>query len=129
MGFERLPNKKIFKFPQIGGVNIGHNVEIGTHCDIKRGTLANTTISDGCKIGSYSNVGHNVTIGKNCVITVGCVMCGSSKIGNNTFMGPNSVVKDTVVIPDNTTIGGLTFVNKNFSKENLTLVGSPSKIL
>tara|TARA_R110000787_G_scaffold71120_2_gene158327 strand:+ start:1041 stop:1895 length:855 start_codon:yes stop_codon:yes gene_type:complete len=129
MGFEKLPNGDLFKFPQIGGVLIGNNVEIGTHCDIKRGTLNNTIISDGCKMGSYNNIGHNVVIGKNCIITASCVLCGSSNLGNNVFVGPKSMIKDAIAIPNNTIIGGMTFVNKIFNQENLTLIGSPAKKL
>lgn len=117
----------------IGGEEItgttDDNVEIGTHCDIKRGTLGNTIISSGCKIGSYNNIGHNTFMGNNCLITVRCLLCGSSQLGNNVMMGTQSVVKENVKIPDNTTIGGMAFVNKNFKSKGKKLIGIPAKMI
>lgn len=127
IGFERLEDGTLFKFPQIGGVIIGNDIEIGTHCDIKRGTLGNTIISDGCKIGSYNNIGHNTFMGENCLITVKCLLCGSSSLGNNVTMGTQSSVKENIKVPDGTTIGGMAFVTKNYKKKGETLIGVPAK--
>lgn len=129
LGFERLSDGTLFKFPQMGGVKIGDGVEIGTHCDIKRGTLGDTIISKGCKIGSYNNIGHNTFMGENCLITVKCILCGSSKLGENVYMGTQSSVKENIIIPNRTTIGGMSFVTKNFKEEGKTLIGVPAKII
>ena len=128
LGFERLEDGTLYKFKQLGGVVIGSNVEIGTYTDIKRGTLGNTIISDGCKIGSYNNIGHNVVVGENCLITVGCILCGSSRLGDNVTMGTKSTVKEKIKIPKNSTVGGLSFVNKNFINENIKIIGIPGRI-
>ena len=63
MGYE-LTDDGWYKFPQIGKVVIGNDVEINTFCDIKRGAIDDTIISDGCKIGSYCNIGHNTILGE-----------------------------------------------------------------
>ena len=117
------------RFPQIGGVRIGDDVEIDSFCDIKRGALKNTIISDGVKIGAYNNIGHNVFIGKNTFISNRCTLCGSSKIGENCTLWVQSTVKHKVTVGNKTIIGSNTYVNKNFLGEGQTLIGIPAKII
>lgn len=116
------------RFPQIGGVEIGNDVEIESFCDIKRGALKNTIISDGVKIGAYNNIGHNVFIGKNVFISARCNISGSSIIGDNSTLWVNSTIKHKITVPKRSIVGSNTFVNKNFEGENITLIGIPAKI-
>jgi len=128
LGFEKLPDGELFRFPQIGGVIIGNNVEIGTHCDIKRAALDNTIIGDGCKIGSYTNIGHNVVVGKNCLLTVKCTLCGSSVLGDDVTMGVQSTIKEGIKVPNGTTVGANSFLNKNYKETGKTFLGCPAKM-
>ncbi|MEN9316491.1 MAG: UDP-3-O-acylglucosamine N-acyltransferase, partial [Pseudomonadota bacterium] len=60
------------KIPQLGGVRIGDDVEIGSNCSIDRGALEDTLIGDGCKLDNLIQIGHNVVIGEHSALA-GCV--------------------------------------------------------
>src|SRR6266852_3281555 len=59
---------RYWKFPQVGIVEIGDDVEIGANATIDRGSLDDTRIAEGVKIDNLVHVGHNVQIGAHTVI-------------------------------------------------------------
>lgn len=75
------------KVPQLGGVIIGDDVEIGANTCIDRGSGPSTLIGDGTKIDNLVQIGHNVEIGKHCVIVAQVGIAGSTKIGDYTVIG------------------------------------------
>jgi len=93
------------EFPQRGGVKLGDNVRVGAFTSIKKGTIHDTIIGNGCKIGSHCNIGHNVKMGNNCLLTHRVSIAGSCIIGNNVFFGQGCIVKNKVKIGDNVVIG------------------------
>jgi acetyltransferase-like isoleucine patch superfamily enzyme len=127
LGYELFDSEWI-KFPQIGGVVIGDNVEIGPHATIRKAALDETIIGNGSKIGSFVNIGHNCEIGTNAIFTSQCVVSGSSIIGDNFFMGVQSSTRHGVKLGNNITIGHGAAVTKNFG-DNLVLVGNPAEPL
>ena len=114
------------KFPQLGGVILEDNVEIGPTSTVRRSALDDTIIKRGTKIGSLVNIGHNCIIGSNCILTCQIVTSGSSVIGDNVFMGVNSIVKNGVNIGSNVTIGQGAVVTKNVP-DGTTYVGNPAE--
>ena len=84
---------KLVKFPHIGKVIIGDNVEIQAMTNIDRGTLGNTIIGDGTKIDTHCHIGHNTRIGKNCTICAKTQTGGSNIIEDNVFLAPNTVIR------------------------------------
>ena len=102
MGFEW--DNEWIEFPQTGGVQIGKNVRIDAFTCVKRGTIHDTVIGDGCKIGSHCNIGHNVQMGSNCLLTHGVSIAGSCIIGDNCFFGQRCVIKNKVKIGHNVKI-------------------------
>ena len=92
-GFERDENGNKFRFPQIGSVRIGDDVEIGSQTCIDRGALSNTVIGDHTKINNLCHIAHNNMIGRNVTIT-GCVnLSGGNTIEDNVWIAPNSSVR------------------------------------
>lgn len=75
------------KIPHIGSVIIGDDVEIGCGCAIERGSLDETIIGKGTKIGDLVTVGHGCQIGKHCLFVPQCGIAGSTKIGDYTVIG------------------------------------------
>ena len=75
------------KVPQVGGVVIEDDVEIGAHVGIDRATLGATTIGKGTKIDNLVHIGHNCTIGANCLIVAQTGISGSTKVGHNVTFG------------------------------------------
>ena len=64
-GFGFFPGKKTnIRYPHIGAVIIGNNVEIGCNNTIDRGSLSNTIIGDGTFLDNQVHIAHNVKIGK-----------------------------------------------------------------
>ena len=88
------------KIPQIGGVVIGNDVEIGASVTIDRGALGNTEIGDGTKIDNLVQIGHNVVIGNHCLIVAQTGIGGSTQIGEfSTLAGQVGVIGHITIGP------------------------------
>ncbi len=66
------------KVPQLGRVIIGSRVEIGANTAIDRGTSGDTVVGDGSWIDNLVQIGHNVQIGRGCVIVSQVGVAGST---------------------------------------------------
>ncbi len=126
-GFGFFPGKiKNIRYPHIGAVMIGNNVEIGSNNTIDRGSLSNTIIGDGTFLDNQVHIAHNVKIGKNCIITGQVGLAGSSIIGNNVLIGGQAGISGHLTIGDNVQIGGGSGVIKNIPS-NTKVMGYPAK--
>ena len=128
LGYEKDSNNDWVKFPQLGGVEIGDNVEMGPSATIRRGALDNTIVMDNVKIGSFCNIGHNCIIGRNSILTCQCVTGGSSVLGDDVFMGIQAMVRNGTVVEANSKIGAGAVVIKKVD-EGTTVVGSPAILI
>jgi UDP-3-O-[3-hydroxymyristoyl] glucosamine N-acyltransferase len=92
------------KFPQVGAVVIGDDVEIGANCTIDRAALGATSIGDGTKLDNMVHIAHNCRVGRHVVIVAqtgiagGCVIEDYCVIGGQVGMGDNVTVKSRAVI-------------------------------
>ena len=75
------------KVPQLGRVIIGDDVEIGANSTIDRGAGPDTVIGDGTKIDNLVQIGHNVRVGKRCLIVSQVGISGSCEIGDFVMIG------------------------------------------
>ena len=125
-GFGFFPGNKNIRYPHIGAVIIGDNVEIGCNNTIDRGSLSNTVIGDGTFLDNQVHIGHNVKIGKNCIITGQVGFAGSSSIGNNVMIGGQAGISGHLRIGDNVQIGGGSGVIKDIPS-NIKVMGYPAK--
>lgn len=112
-GFGFAPSKDGWvKIHQLGGVEIGNNVEIGAGTAIDRGTIGDTVIHDGVIIDNQVHMAHNVEVGENTAIA-GCVgIAGSTKIGKNCTFAGAVAVNGHIEIADNCHFNGGTIVTK-----------------
>jgi UDP-3-O-[3-hydroxymyristoyl] glucosamine N-acyltransferase len=94
------------KFPQLGGLIIENDVEIGANSTVDRGSLGTTHIGEGTKIDNLVQVAHNVRIGRHSVIASQTGISGSTEIGNYVVMGGQVGIGDHVRIEDGAVIGG-----------------------
>ena len=78
------------KVPQIGRVIIQDDVEIGANTTIDRGALKDTIIGEGSKIDNLVQIGHNVILGRHCVIVGQVGISGSAELGDFVVMGGQS---------------------------------------
>lgn len=98
--------KKQQKVPQIGGVLIGDDVEIGANTCIDRATCGETLVGDDTKLDNMVQVGHNVSVGKHTVLAAHVGIGGSSKLGDNVAVGGDAAISDHVTIADGVVLGG-----------------------
>ncbi|WP_244500269.1 UDP-3-O-(3-hydroxymyristoyl)glucosamine N-acyltransferase [Methyloceanibacter superfactus] len=75
------------KVPQIGRVIIQDDVEIGANSTIDRGALRDTIVGEGTKIDNLVQIGHNVVIGRHCIIVSQTGISGSSELGDFVALG------------------------------------------
>ena len=78
------------KVPQIGRVIIQDDVEIGANTTIDRGALKDTIIGEGTKIDNLVQIGHNVVVGRHCVIVGQVGIAGSAELGDYVVRGGQS---------------------------------------
>ena len=97
----------------LGAVTVGNDVEIGANACVDCGTIRDTVIGDGCKIDNLVQIGHNVVIGKDCMICAQSGIAGSSRLGNNVVLGGHTGGSDNVFIGDRAITGGATVVLSN----------------
>jgi UDP-3-O-[3-hydroxymyristoyl] glucosamine N-acyltransferase len=88
-GFAMGPQGHL-KVPQIGRVLLHDDVEIGANSCVDRGALKDTVIGQGTKIDNLVQIGHNVVIGRHCVIVGQTGISGSTELGDFVVMGGQS---------------------------------------
>ncbi|MBQ3448244.1 MAG: UDP-3-O-(3-hydroxymyristoyl)glucosamine N-acyltransferase, partial [Synergistaceae bacterium] len=124
-GFERTPSGWV-KIPQVGGVRIGDDVEIGACTTIDRGTISDTEIGSGTKIDNQVQIGHNVKIGRNCIICSMSGIAGSSILEDNVTLAVQAGITDHVRIGANAVIAGRSGVTNDIPADAI-VSGFPAR--
>lgn len=128
-GFGYLQIEKTHrKIPQIGTVEIGDDVEIGSMVTICRAAIDKTVIGNGVKIDNHSHIAHNVEIGDNTMLIGYAKIAGSAKIGKNVMVAEDVGITDHATIGDNCIIGGGSKVYKSL-KPGAVVWGAPAKAI
>jgi UDP-3-O-[3-hydroxymyristoyl] glucosamine N-acyltransferase len=81
---------KHHKIPQIGIVRIEDDVEIGAGTTVDRAALGETVIGEGTKIDNLVQIGHNVKVGKHCLLVSQVGIAGSTELGDHVFVAGQS---------------------------------------
>jgi UDP-3-O-[3-hydroxymyristoyl] glucosamine N-acyltransferase len=124
-GFAPSPQgaKKVL---QIGWVEIGDDVEIGSNCSIDRGALGPTRIGNRTKIDNLVQIAHNVEIGDDCFIVSQVGIAGSTKVGNRCVLAGQVGLVGHIEIGDGSIIGAQSGVSKTVPGGK-TWFGSPAR--
>ena len=93
------------KIPQVGGCEIGDDVEIGANCTIDRGSIGRTRIGSGCKIDNLVHIAHNVQIGPGSVLVAQVGIAGSTEVGTGVVFGGQAGITGHVKIGAGARIG------------------------
>lgn len=102
--------------PQLGGVVIGDDCEIGANTCIDRGALEDTVIEDGVKLDNLIQIGHNVRVGRHTAMA-GCVgVAGSADIGAHCTIGGGAIVLGHLKLADGVHISAATVVTRSILK-------------
>jgi UDP-3-O-[3-hydroxymyristoyl] glucosamine N-acyltransferase len=113
------------KIPQIGIAVIEDDVEIGACCGIERGTLTDTIIGKGSKLGDLVAIGHGTVIGPHCLLVPQVGIAGSTTLGHHCTLGGQAGVVGHITIGNNVTVGAQAGVINNIP-DGQTIVGAPA---
>ena len=104
------------KVPQLGGVEIGNDVEIGANSTIDRGALDNTVIEDGVRIDNLVRIAHNVRVGAHTAIAAQCGFAGSAVIGKRCMFAGHSGTVGHITICDDVVLSGKAMITKDITE-------------
>ena len=124
VGFIPIKKKKL-KFPHIGKVIIGDDVEIAAACTIDRVSVDDTQIGKNTYIDNQVHIAHNVKIGNDCMIAGQVGFAGSTRVGNNVSIGGQAGISGHLIIGNNVKIGGGSGVIKDVD-DNQVVMGYPA---
>lgn len=98
-GFGYLPDASgHHRIPHVGGCIIEDEVEIGSNSCVDRGSVDDTVVGQGTKIDNLVHVGHNVRLGRRCLLMAGVGIAGSTHIGDDVILAGHVGVTDHLVI-------------------------------
>ena len=115
-GYTQLPDPARgrlihFKNAHLGGVVVEDDVEIGAQACVDRGLVSDTVIGRGSKLDNLVQIGHNVKIGRDCVIVAQVGIGGHSRIGDRAFLlgqvglGPGVVIGEDAIVTAQSGLG------------------------
>ncbi|MHC4520776.1 MAG: UDP-3-O-(3-hydroxymyristoyl)glucosamine N-acyltransferase [Planctomycetota bacterium] len=113
------------KIPQLGTVIVEDEVEIGSSCVIERGTLDNTVIGKGSKLGDLVTIGHGTRLGAHCLLVAQIGIAGSTTIGHHCVIGGQVGIVGHIRIGNNVTVGAQAGV-VNDIPDGETVLGAPA---
>ncbi|SDJ57640.1 UDP-3-O-(3-hydroxymyristoyl)glucosamine N-acyltransferase [Microbulbifer yueqingensis] len=125
-GFGFAPHQKRWtKIHQLGGVEIGDEVEVGACTCIDRGALGDTVIGRGVKIDNQVQIAHNVQIGDYSAIAACSAVAGSARIGKHCTIAGGAGVVGHVTVADFTHVTAMTLVTKSIDTAGAYSSGTP----
>ena len=114
------------KIDQVGIVEIGDDVEIGGNTTIDRARFGKTVIGEGTKVDNLVQIGHNVVIGKHCLIVALTGISGSAKLGDYVTVAGQVGISGHITIGDKATLAARTGVTTHLPGD-VVYSGRPAK--
>jgi UDP-3-O-[3-hydroxymyristoyl] glucosamine N-acyltransferase len=114
-----------YRFVHYGRLIIEDDVHVGSCVTIDRGHFKDSVIGRGTKIDNHIHLGHNIQVGKNCLLVGDFMAAGSVTIGDNNVFGGRSTITDHVVVGDNMQFAGLAAVTKSINEPGKAFGGHP----
>lgn len=104
-GMDRDDTGRYLRFPHVGRVLIGADVEIGSNVCIDRGAIGDTVICDGARIDNLVHVAHNVVIGENALVIANAMLGGSVTIERDSWIAPSASIMNQASIGAGAVVG------------------------
>ncbi len=114
------------KIPQVGTIEIGDDVEIGSNVSIDRARFDKTVIAKGTKIDNLVQIAHNVVVGENSLIAAQTGISGSTILGKNVILAGQVGLVGHITVGDNAIIMARSGVNKSIPADTMAW-GYPAK--
>lgn len=112
------------KIPQLGGVLIEDDVELGANVAVDRATFGNTVIKQGTKIDNLVQIAHNVVVGEHNILVAQVGIAGSTTLGRHVMVGGQAGLADHLHIGDQVMIAAKSGVTRNL-EPNQIVSGAP----
>lgn len=113
------------KVPQLGGVRIGDDCEIGANTTIDRGALEDTVLEEDVRLDNQIQIAHNVRIGAHSALAGCAAVAGSTTIGRNCLIGGSAGVLGHLEVADGVTITAMTLVTHSIREPGVYSSGAP----
>lgn len=114
------------KVPQLGGVRIGDDVEIGANTTVDCGALDNTIIDDGVRIDNLCMIAHNVHIGAHTALAGMVGIAGSTSIGKRCMFAGKSGAVGHIDVCDDVVVAAKTFLSKDVTSPGTYAASFPA---
>jgi len=114
------------KVPQLGGVRVGNDVEIGANTTVDRGAIGDTVIEDGVRIDNLCMIGHNVRVGEHTAMAATTAIAGSTVIGKRCLFAGRSGAVGHINICDDVTVAGQSFISKDVTEPGIYAASFPA---
>jgi len=124
-GFTPGPDGALVRVPQLGGVDVGDDAEIGPLCTVDAGTLGPTCVGARAKLDAHVHVAHNVRIGEGTLVAAQSGFAGSSRIGAGVLVGGQVGVTDHAEIGDGARLAARSGVISDVGPDE-TVAGYPA---
>lgn len=116
--------------PQIGGVEIGRSVFIGSDVSIVRGSVnEHTIIGDATVIAPGSKIGHGCRLGRYAHLANNVSVGGNVDTGDRVFMGSGSVVRSKVKVAEGVVVGAGATVTRDILEPYVVVAGVPARVI
>ncbi len=124
-GWVRGP-EGLVAFPQLGGVAVGDDVELGANTCVDRGALGVTTVGAHTKTDNLVQIAHGVTVGEGVLLAAYAGLAGSARVGDGAMLAGRAAVTDGVSVGKEAVLLGLASANRDVPPGH-TVGGSPAR--
>ena len=115
-GFGNAQTKKGWlKVPQLGGVRIGNDVEIGSATSVDCGAIDDTIIEDGVRLDNQIQIAHNVHVGAHTALATGCAIGGSARIGKRCMFAGMVGMAGHIEVCDDVVVNGKGMISRSIT--------------
>ena len=104
------------KVPQLGGVRIGSDVEIGSNTTVDCGAIGDTIIGNGVRIDNLCMIAHNVEVGEHTAMAAMTGIAGSAKIGARCMFAGKGGSVGHITVCDDVVVGAMSFLSKDITE-------------
>ena len=126
LAFDRsAPDPRWIKVPQLGGVRIGDDCEIGANTTIDRGALGDTVLEEDVRLDNQIQIAHNVTIGAHTAIAGCAAVAGSATIGRYCLIGGGAGILGHLSVADGVTVTAMSLVTHSIHEAGEYSSGTP----
>lgn len=113
------------KVPQLGGVVVGDDCEIGANTTIDRGALGDTVLEDDVRLDNQIQIAHNVRIGAHSALAGCAAVAGSATIGRHCLIGGAAGILGHLSIADRVTVTAMSLVTHSIREPGEYSSGTP----